>query len=1414
MIAYLKIMKPFGLRVLIDLRYLKALLLLPAMISWHQAQSQSSTFVLPAPQEVQVVPGDGNILLTWKPPLTQAGLTGYLVKRFNGAILENTWNLGLNDPREIRDIDLINGTLYRYAISAQVSLVEGLESTAQGTPQAKVFSLVAPVRLTAIIENGGVSLSWTYPDTIELSGFELNRILSDGEENITMLPPDASDYFDNQITVGQTAIYHLSAVTENQKSPSASFEITIPHLQLDPAKMPRIVRQSNFVEGVAGANVQLFAEVEGSNPLHYIWYYNGRKMPGVTEPGIQIFNLSPEHVGTYFVEVSNPFGSIVSGPMKVEINPANLGGVDIEWNARFESNVGFESKSVGVYHEGNTGAIVAGQFTPDDSKNSDLMLVSYDDAGNQLWSTRASFSKTSQEFAHKSIQDRQGNVIIGGTSRVNPAELDDDMTPDLPINPVDLPFLASIGRDGSINWTSTPFRNFDSRHFIVDMQSDGNGTIYLLGNNESSDHKGMVIQPLSALSGTPLDQLVTDEATQFTAMAFKVSRDKRIYVVGESNEVRGNASGVQIRCYGANGTLDWKTDFGKIGVYDFSPSSIHLGGKDNIYVVGSSYKSDEAGDIHVVSFNPQGEGKWQNTLGLPDGTEDIPIKAAVDHAGSIIIAGDTTPQMESTRIILGKFSNTGKADWSTLIPSSIPGKNDHITDMDVDKTGNIYLAAIRHAHGTGQDFASLRFNPDGLLIWEASFKQQGLVVEESTCIDADDQGNVILSGVTYLNTKQQIVSIRQTSIDAVENLLPEIQFNDEPFKNPVYAPGRWTVEVKAEDPDGEVTKVEFLDGAKVRGIDTEAPYTFEFASDMPTTARVFARAYDNLGGVAISEELTIVIAEKPNGSPSGTLPQEDSFLPEGSDLTLDFGITGAEPIRYQWFLNGERLKRADQPTLPILPNVTRANSGSYVLRAQNKEGKILSEPVVVSLDWQVVEGADNFEEATAIRGNTGFIRASNTEATTENGEPRHSKKRSGHSIWYRWRPDISGLTTLSLQGSSFDTLLGVYAGPSLTQLSEIESDDDRGGFSTSRLEFNAVAGVDYMIAIAGFNEANGNILFSWQLDPNQAISLPKISISPDKNTVNIGEPYQLQTSISGDLQGIILQWFRNGKAIPNANGTTFDIGSAKPEDAGIYWISINAANVNARTKPAHLTVNIPRRGKIIRELVLEEKFADLFFFVQDFNPAPQFRPQVFASPFQAKAASLATGFTGAQIFNTFGATKEAGEPDHCGVPGGASQWFAYQSPTNGELSISTDGSDFDTVLAVYTSTGSSFEDLTEVSCDNDSGNDGQDSMVKFNATEGTIYYIAVDGVEAATGTVNLAYELEVGLTVQGLTIADLGMQFEITTVPNITFVIEGTEDFDNWVKLISTSSVDGNFVYIDNEALTGKQRFYRVYVTE
>jgi hypothetical protein len=112
-----------------------------------------------------------------------------------------------------------------------------------------------------------------------------------------------------------------------------------------------------------------------------------------------------------------------------------------------------------------------------------------------------------------------------------------------------------------------------------------------------------------------------------------------------------------------------------------------------------------------------------------------------------------------------------------------------------------------------------------------------------------------------------------------------------------------------------------------------------------------------------------------------------------------------------------------------------------------------------------------------------------------------------------------------------------------------------------------------------------------------------------------------------------------------------------------------------------------------------------------------------------------------------GSSKDPGEPDHCGEPGGASEWYAYQPPDDGLLILDTDGSDFDTVLAAYTGPGTDFATLVPVACDNDSGPDGQTSRTVFPVTKDTVYYIAVDGVGGASGTAVLNYNLGVAPSV-------------------------------------------------------------------
>ncbi|MEI8207348.1 MAG: hypothetical protein WCG03_10760, partial [Kiritimatiellales bacterium] len=108
------------------------------------------------------------------------------------------------------------------------------------------------------------------------------------------------------------------------------------------------------------------------------------------------------------------------------------------------------------------------------------------------------------------------------------------------------------------------------------------------------------------------------------------------------------------------------------------------------------------------------------------------------------------------------------------------------------------------------------------------------------------------------------------------------------------------------------------------------------------------------------------------------------------------------------------------------------------------------------------------------------------------------------------------------------------------------------------------------------------------------------------------------------------------------------------------------------------------------------------------------------------AAAVLTGASGQVSGSNVGATKEAGEPNHNGITGGYSVWWSWVAPSSGRIVIDTFGSDFDTVLAVYT--GSAVGSLTEIKS-NDDFWEGVQSRVAFDVIAGTTYRIAVDGYE-------------------------------------------------------------------------------------
>lgn len=132
-------------------------------------------------------------------------------------------------------------------------------------------------------------------------------------------------------------------------------------------------------------------------------------------------------------------------------------------------------------------------------------------------------------------------------------------------------------------------------------------------------------------------------------------------------------------------------------------------------------------------------------------------------------------------------------------------------------------------------------------------------------------------------------------------------------------------------------------------------------------------------------------------------------------------------------------------------------------------------------------------------------------------------------------------------------------------------------------------------------------------------------------------------------------------------------------------------------------------------------------FVSD-TPAPPNDDFAQAAPLSGDSGST----TGA---NTVGSI-EKGEPMHAGTPGGHSVWWKWTAPYSGAVTFSTRGSDFDTVLGIYT--GARLRSLAEVNSNDDSG-DNAYSRVKVWVSGGRTYYIGVDGYDGATGGIVLRW---------------------------------------------------------------------------
>ncbi|MFC1605000.1 GEVED domain-containing protein [Planctomycetota bacterium] len=119
-----------------------------------------------------------------------------------------------------------------------------------------------------------------------------------------------------------------------------------------------------------------------------------------------------------------------------------------------------------------------------------------------------------------------------------------------------------------------------------------------------------------------------------------------------------------------------------------------------------------------------------------------------------------------------------------------------------------------------------------------------------------------------------------------------------------------------------------------------------------------------------------------------------------------------------------------------------------------------------------------------------------TTSATQDG-PHHCMHSS--NLWYCYTASCTGEATVSLAGSSYDTMLAVYDGcecyPTLNDM--IECNDDSNFSLQSEIVFNAIAGNQYLIEVGGYSLEAGHGLLSFSCEGVVTPQRPDLGDAPD-----------------------------------------------------------------------------------------------------------------------------------------------------------------------------------------------------------------------------------------------------------------------------------------------------------------------------
>ena len=234
-------------------------------------------------------------------------------------------------------------------------------------------------------------------------------------------------------------------------------------------------------------------------------------------------------------------------------------------------------------------------------------------------------------------------------------------------------------------------------------------------------------------------------------------------------------------------------------------------------------------------------------------------------------------------------------------------------------------------------------------------------------------------------------------------------------------------------------------------------------------------------------------------------------------------------------------------------------------------GIALGFSLLSSLKAQQLPANDMIADAIVIPALPAQVTGSSVGATVEPNELPLFSFSVWASVWWRWTATTTGRVYVDTLGSSFDTVVAVFSGHPVTARYPLARDDDGAGGSASRIDFQAIAGIEYYFAVKGFLGASGDVVLNiWQ-----GGFPPRYFTQPQSATVTPGSAVSFGISLIGPISPTpswSYQWRKNSSEIAGATNSTITVTNVQDFDAGEYSLVIS--NTFGRVVSSNATLSV------------------------------------------------------------------------------------------------------------------------------------------------------------------------------------------------------------------------------------------------